>query len=60
MDRKSVIVVVALVVLVAGFLTVRDPVAAAETVRTTWDLLASGVNAVVGALSTFFEHLFNS
>ncbi|MGI8305464.1 hypothetical protein [Saccharopolyspora hattusasensis] len=58
MDRKAVIVVVALVVVVLGSLLVRDPVGSADAVRSGFDLLVSAISAMANSLTTFFQHLF--
>ncbi|MGP4016181.1 hypothetical protein [Saccharopolyspora sp. 5N708] len=58
MNRKAVIVIVALLVLVGGSLLVRDPVGAASVVRAGWDLLIAAITTMVNSLTTFFQHLF--
>ncbi len=57
MDRKGVVVVVVLAVLVVGFFVVRDPVNAAGVVRTGWEALLNLVRTIGSALVTFFQHL---
>ncbi|GAB2749258.1 hypothetical protein GCM10027174_24550 [Salinifilum aidingensis] len=57
MDRKGVVVIVVLAVLVVGFLVVRDPVNAAGVVRNGWEALLSLVRTIGSALVTFFQHL---
>lgn len=59
MDRKSVLVVVALAVIAAGYLVIRDPVGAADTVRQGWDMAVAALAAVADSLVTFFRHLFD-
>ncbi|KAA5834533.1 hypothetical protein ABT337_22590 [Saccharopolyspora hirsuta] len=59
MNRKPVIAVVVLVVVVLGFLLVRDPVGAASTVQAAWDLVISAITTVITSLTTFFQHLFH-
>ncbi|GAA4615914.1 hypothetical protein [Saccharopolyspora hordei] len=59
MNRRPVIVVVVLVVIVCGFLLVRDPVGAATAVQTAWDLLVTAIGTVIESLTTFFQHLFH-
>lgn len=56
-DRKSVVVIVVLVVAAVGFLLVRDPVGSAGAVRSGWELLVQAVTVVVNSLITFFHHL---
>lgn len=58
MDRKSVLVVTALVGAVAVFLVLRDPVGAAGVVRTGAGMLVHAVTVVVDSLITFVQHLF--
>jgi hypothetical protein len=58
MNRKAVIVIVALLVVVCGSLLVRDPVGAADVVRSGWDLLIVAISTMVNSLTTFFQHLF--
>ncbi|GAA0530649.1 hypothetical protein GCM10011581_28650 [Saccharopolyspora subtropica] len=58
MNRKGVLVAVALVVVVLGALLVRDPVGAAEVVRSGFDLLVTAISTVGNSLTTFFQHLF--
>ncbi|RKT88374.1 hypothetical protein SAMN05421805_101185 [Saccharopolyspora antimicrobica] len=60
MNRKPVIAVVVLVVVVCGFLLVRDPVGAATTVQAAWELVITAVSTVFTSLTTFFQHLFHS
>ncbi|MER7012688.1 hypothetical protein ABT324_14815 [Saccharopolyspora sp. NPDC000359] len=60
MNRKPVIAVVVLVIVVLGFLLVRDPVGAASTVQAAWDLVISAVTTVISSLTTFFQHLFHN
>ncbi|MBB5158085.1 hypothetical protein [Saccharopolyspora phatthalungensis] len=60
MNRKTVIAIVALLVVVCGSLLVRDPVGAASAVRSGWDLLIAALTTVVTSLTTFFQHLFAS
>ena len=58
MNRRSVLVLVALVGCVAVFLMLRDPVGAAGVVRAGWGMLVSGVTTVVESAITFLRHLF--
>ncbi|MDR7300050.1 hypothetical protein [Haloactinomyces albus] len=58
MDRKSALVLSALAVVVVGFLVVRDPIGAADTVHRGWDLLVGTLTMITEALTTFFRHLF--
>ncbi|KEI43940.1 hypothetical protein [Saccharopolyspora rectivirgula] len=58
MDRKLLVVLGVLVVLVAGFFLVRDPIAAADTVRAGWRLVVDAITTVVQSLTMFFRHLF--
>lgn len=57
MDRKTVLVVVALVVIAMGYLVVRDPVGAAGVVRQGWDLAFNAVATVFESLVTFVRSL---
>lgn len=57
MNRKSVLVVVALVVVAIGFLVIRDPVGAAGAVRQGWALVTGALAVVADSLSTFIRHL---
>lgn len=56
-DRKSVIVLVALAVAAIIFLLVRDPVGAANATRAGWELLIGAVATVVNSVTTFIQHL---
>lgn len=60
MDRKTTVVIVVLVVGVAGFLLVRDPVGAADTVRNFWDVLVGLISKVASSLTTFLKQLFHA
>ncbi|GAA4882456.1 hypothetical protein [Saccharopolyspora cebuensis] len=57
-NRKAVLGIVAVAVVVGGFLMIRDPVGAAAAVRGAWDVLLTAVSAVFRSLTTFFQHLF--
>lgn len=57
MDRKTVLVVVALVVIAMGYLVVRDPVGAAGVVRQGWDFAFNAVATVFESLVTFVRSL---
>ncbi|MEU6262656.1 hypothetical protein [Saccharopolyspora shandongensis] len=58
MNRKAVIVIVVLLVVVCGSLLVRDPIGAADVVRSGFDMLVSAISAMVNSLTTFLQHLF--
>ncbi|MEU5846711.1 hypothetical protein [Saccharopolyspora shandongensis] len=58
MNRKAVIVIVVLLVVVCGALLVRDPIGAADVVRSGFNMLVSAISAMVNSLTTFLQHLF--
>ncbi|ASU79650.1 hypothetical protein CDG81_16800 [Actinopolyspora erythraea] len=58
MDRRSVLVLVAFAAIAVGYLVVRDPVAAAGTVRQGSVMLFDSVAFVFQSLVVFVRHLF--